>query len=233
MGADIRVDGNTARRARPAALSGAPVMATDLRASVCLVLAGLAAAGDDARRARLPPRSRLRAHRGEARRPRRRRRARAGAVRDRSARDLVVTAERGRARRRLAALESAASTAVGRVVERDGAAASSRDVRRARRRALLALHAALRRRDVCAPVEVPRAEPPTWRRRSRASRRPCARDLAPRGAAHPRLPPRQRERSWSFRDASGARLGQRVAPLERVGVYVPGRRARRIRRRCS
>ena len=36
---------------------------------------------------------------------------------------------------------------------------------------------------------------------------------------------RQRERSWGFRDASGARLGLRVSPLERVGVYVPGGRA--------
>jgi histidinol dehydrogenase len=36
---------------------------------------------------------------------------------------------------------------------------------------------------------------------------------------------RQRERSWAFRDASGARLGQLIRPLERVGVYVPGGRA--------
>src|SRR5262249_41291824 len=36
---------------------------------------------------------------------------------------------------------------------------------------------------------------------------------------------RQRERSWSFRDATGARLGQVIRPLERVGVYVPGGRA--------
>jgi histidinol dehydrogenase len=36
---------------------------------------------------------------------------------------------------------------------------------------------------------------------------------------------RQRERSWSFRDGTGARLGQRITPLERVGVYVPGGRA--------
>jgi UDP-N-acetylglucosamine 1-carboxyvinyltransferase len=42
MGADIRVDGKTAAVRGVAALSGAPVMATDLRASVCLVLAGLA-----------------------------------------------------------------------------------------------------------------------------------------------------------------------------------------------
>ena len=43
MGADVRVDGRSAAVRGVAALSGAPVMATDLRASVCLVLAGLAA----------------------------------------------------------------------------------------------------------------------------------------------------------------------------------------------
>ncbi|MEW6688144.1 MAG: histidinol dehydrogenase [Pseudomonadota bacterium] len=36
---------------------------------------------------------------------------------------------------------------------------------------------------------------------------------------------RQRARSWSFTDADGTRLGQRVTPLERVGVYVPGGKA--------
>ena len=45
MGADIHVDGNRALVRGPQSLSGAPVMATDLRASVCLVLAGLAARG--------------------------------------------------------------------------------------------------------------------------------------------------------------------------------------------
>jgi|SRR5579862_2539183 len=45
MGADIKVEGNAAIIRGVAALSGAPVMATDLRASVCLVLAGLAAEG--------------------------------------------------------------------------------------------------------------------------------------------------------------------------------------------
>src|SRR5438128_402134 len=45
MGADIRADGNRAIVRGPSALSGAPVMATDLRASVCLVLSGLAARG--------------------------------------------------------------------------------------------------------------------------------------------------------------------------------------------
>ncbi len=43
MGADILVSGNTARVRGVPRLSGAPVMATDLRASACLVLAGLVA----------------------------------------------------------------------------------------------------------------------------------------------------------------------------------------------
>jgi UDP-N-acetylglucosamine 1-carboxyvinyltransferase len=46
MGADIRVKGSNAVVRGVARLSGAPVMATDLRASVSLVLAGLAAEGE-------------------------------------------------------------------------------------------------------------------------------------------------------------------------------------------
>ena len=46
MGADIRLDGSYARVTGPSALSGASVMATDLRASACLVLAGLVATGE-------------------------------------------------------------------------------------------------------------------------------------------------------------------------------------------
>ncbi|MDX8402428.1 MAG: UDP-N-acetylglucosamine 1-carboxyvinyltransferase [Mariprofundaceae bacterium] len=46
MGADIRLDGNTAVVRGVPKLSGAPVMATDLRASASLVLAGLAAEGE-------------------------------------------------------------------------------------------------------------------------------------------------------------------------------------------
>ncbi|GAB4292350.1 MAG: UDP-N-acetylglucosamine 1-carboxyvinyltransferase [Oscillatoriaceae cyanobacterium] len=45
LGADIRVKGNTALVRGVPALSGAPVLATDLRASAALVLAGLAAQG--------------------------------------------------------------------------------------------------------------------------------------------------------------------------------------------
>lgn len=46
LGADIRVDGHTAVVRGVERLSGAPVMATDLRASASLILAGLAAEGD-------------------------------------------------------------------------------------------------------------------------------------------------------------------------------------------
>ncbi len=46
MGADIKIEGNSAIVKGIPALSGAPVMATDLRASAALVLAGLAAEGE-------------------------------------------------------------------------------------------------------------------------------------------------------------------------------------------
>lgn len=36
---------------------------------------------------------------------------------------------------------------------------------------------------------------------------------------------RQREESWEFAPAPGVRLGQRVAPIERAGLYVPGGKA--------
>ncbi|MGE5175860.1 MAG: UDP-N-acetylglucosamine 1-carboxyvinyltransferase [Hyphomicrobiales bacterium] len=46
LGADIRVEGNTAFVQGVPSLSGAPVMATDLRASAALILAGLVARGE-------------------------------------------------------------------------------------------------------------------------------------------------------------------------------------------
>jgi UDP-N-acetylglucosamine 1-carboxyvinyltransferase len=46
LGADIHVEGNTAVIQGVLQMSGAPIMATDLRASACLVLAGLVAKGD-------------------------------------------------------------------------------------------------------------------------------------------------------------------------------------------
>src|ERR1035441_8718916 len=32
-------------------------------------------------------------------------------------------------------------------------------------------------------------------------------------------------RSWTARDGEGSRLGQKVTPLDRVGIYVPGGKA--------
>ena len=46
LGADIRVEGNTAICRGVSTMSGAPLMATDLRASASLVLAGLIASGE-------------------------------------------------------------------------------------------------------------------------------------------------------------------------------------------
>jgi len=46
LGADIQVEGHTAIVRGAEQLSGAPVMATDLRASASLILAGLMAEGD-------------------------------------------------------------------------------------------------------------------------------------------------------------------------------------------
>ncbi len=46
MGADIRLEGNTAIITGVERLMGAPVMATDLRASASLVLTGLVAEGE-------------------------------------------------------------------------------------------------------------------------------------------------------------------------------------------
>jgi UDP-N-acetylglucosamine 1-carboxyvinyltransferase len=46
MGADIRVEGRRAFVRGPSPLTGAKVLASDLRASACLVLAGLAANGE-------------------------------------------------------------------------------------------------------------------------------------------------------------------------------------------
>ena len=66
LGADISVAGGEARVRGVDALDGAQVMATDLRASVSLVIAGLAAQGRDGGQPRLSFGSRLRAVGGEA-----------------------------------------------------------------------------------------------------------------------------------------------------------------------
>ena len=47
-------------------------------------------------------------------------------------------------------------------------------------------------------------------------------DAAARISAYHR---HQAERSWSFEDQDGSTLGQRITPLDRVGIYVPGGKA--------
>jgi histidinol dehydrogenase len=56
---------------------------------------------------------------------------------------------------------------------------------------------------------------------------PAAQAAALREAAQRvrRFHERQLAQSWEFMEADGTRLGQRVSPLERVGVYVPGGKA--------
>ena len=47
-------------------------------------------------------------------------------------------------------------------------------------------------------------------------------------AAHARIRAfheRQAQASWEYTEADGTRLGQRITPLERVGIYVPGGKA--------
>ncbi|MBV9188984.1 MAG: histidinol dehydrogenase [Betaproteobacteria bacterium] len=47
-------------------------------------------------------------------------------------------------------------------------------------------------------------------------------------AAHARIRAfheRQAQQSWEYTEADGTRLGQRITPLERVGIYVPGGKA--------
>jgi len=135
--------------------------------------------------------------------------------------ELIVTAGGGRARARLARL-AARGSAAGERVEADVRRIIAR-VRRAGDRALLAFArrfdgVALRRAELRVPKEAMAAAYSSLPGRVRSDLELAARRIRVFHA-------RQRERSWSFRDASGARLGQRIEPLARVGVYVPGGRA--------
>ncbi len=71
-------------------------------------------------------------------------------------------------------------------------------------------------------LEVPRAA--VTRAMARTSKKDIAtlRLAAKRIAAFHR---RQMQKSWQYRDPLGISLGQRITPLERVGVYVPGGKA--------
>src|SRR5262249_8087689 len=168
---------------------------------------------------RLPSRPRLRAARDQARGARRAHQAREG--RGVIATDLIVRAGTPAARRRLARLEARGAEGRARVerqVQRIlPAVRAGRDPARPaspRRLAGGARRPPARRAPAAAPGRASRDRPATVRR---------ALALAARRIRTFHL--RQRERSWSFRDPSGARLGQLIQPLERVGLYVPGGRA--------
>jgi histidinol dehydrogenase len=73
-----------------------------------------------------------------------------------------------------------------------------------------------------AELEIPRAE----RERALAGLGPGVRDALVAAAARIRgYHERQRAESWTYAEADGTVLGQRVTPLDRVGVYVPGGKA--------
>jgi len=73
-----------------------------------------------------------------------------------------------------------------------------------------------------ADLEIPRPD----RERSLAGLDPAVRDALAAAATRIRgYHERQRAESWSYTEADGTVLGQRVTPLDRVGLYVPGGKA--------
>jgi histidinol dehydrogenase len=73
-----------------------------------------------------------------------------------------------------------------------------------------------------ADLEIPKPE----RERAFAALDPAVRDALAAAAARIRgYHERQRAESWSYTEADGTVLGQRVTPLDRVGLYVPGGKA--------
>jgi histidinol dehydrogenase len=73
-----------------------------------------------------------------------------------------------------------------------------------------------------AALEVPKSEFRAAQRRISGAARKALAAAVQRVRAYHR---RQVAKSWRYRDATGAELGQRVTPLDRVGVYVPGGKA--------
>ena len=73
--------------------------------------------------------------------------------------------------------------------------------------------------DSAAALEIPRAEIDEALASLPADRRAALEEAAVRVR---RFHERQRGESWSFDEPDGTRLGQRVTPLDRVGLYVPG-----------
>jgi histidinol dehydrogenase len=134
---------------------------------------------------------------------------------------LICTLGGARAARRLARLAERGTAASGRVEARVRRIIQA--VRRDGDRALLAL---TRRFDgVARRAADLRVSPAAMAAAHRGLPASVRSDLALAARRIRAFHVRQRERSWTFRDATGARLGQRIEPLERVGLYVPGGRA--------
>ena len=73
--------------------------------------------------------------------------------------------------------------------------------------------------DAAAALEIPRAELEAARRTLPVDQRTALEQAAARVRV---FHERQRSDGWFFEEADGTRLGQRVTPLDRVGIYVPG-----------
>ena len=73
-----------------------------------------------------------------------------------------------------------------------------------------------------AELDVPRAQLEAALAALPAAQRDALREAAARVR---RFHEHQRAESWDYVEADGTRLGQRVTPLDRVGVYVPGGKA--------
>lgn len=58
-----------------------------------------------------------------------------------------------------------------------------------------------------------------------AAQRDALRDAAARVRSYHEAQKKATGESWSYRDADGTLLGQKVTPLDRVGIYVPGGKA--------
>jgi histidinol dehydrogenase len=104
------------------------------------------------------------------------------------------------------------------------AAGILRDVRARGDAAVLEYTRRFDRLEVADPraLELPRAELEAALAGLDPARRDALREAAERVRAYHE---HQRAQSWSYVDADGTRLGQKVGPLDRVGLYVPGGKA--------
>ncbi len=136
-------------------------------------------------------------------------------------RKLLVRSWEPACQRRLDRIRRRGETSNGRVEQQVARIIGA--VRRGGDRALCALTrrydgVTIRPQDLRVPASELAAAARALPARARADLRLAARRIA---AFHRH----QRERSWRYRDATGLVLGQKIEPLARVGVYVPGGRA--------